>query len=143
MNGPILERQNALTKALAVFGTVLVWFPILAPILLSLILLAAERRVWLDYLMPAELFLLALAGSGLLLWAALRANSRVEIVLGGMSITTFTVFAWMWFGWMEGTAIAVVIALYSLGLLLVGTGGALLLRELFKKQVEALDGRSK
>jgi hypothetical protein len=137
-----LERQNALTKALAVVGTVLVWFPVLAPILLSLILLAAERRVWLDYLRPAELFLLALAGSGLLLWAALRANSRVEIVLGGMSITTFTVFAWMWFGWMEGAAIAVVVALYSLGLLLVGAGGALLLRELFKKQVESLDGRS-
>ena len=62
-----MERKNILTKILAVAGTILVWFPILAPILLSSILFLQEQIWRFDYLMPAELFFSFLLGSGLLL----------------------------------------------------------------------------
>lgn len=142
-----MENKNLLTKVLAIAGTVLVWFPIVAPILLSMILFAAERRFLLDYLMPAELFLFALVGSGLLLWATLRVHSRVKFILSGMGIAILMLVGVQWFaeatglasgateptGWLWGIATAG-LAIYSLGLILVGTGGLLLLRDLFKKQ---------
>jgi hypothetical protein len=67
-----MGNKGVLTKILAVIGTVLVWIPILAPILLTIAELIRTGMFRLDYLMPAELFPLALVGGGLLLWAALR-----------------------------------------------------------------------
>lgn len=143
-----MATKNVLTKVLAIVGTALVWFPILAPILLSIILFAAERRFLFDYLMPAELFFFALAGSGLLLWAALRAQLHVKFVARGFGVAVLMLFGGQWLavvtglaagatqpiGWSFGLVIAS-LAIYSLGLILVGTGGALLLRDLFKKQL--------
>ena len=143
-----MEHKNVLTKALAIGGTVLVWFPILAPILLSLIMFSVRGRLLFDYLMPMELFLFALLGSGLLLWATLRAHSRVKFVTWGIGIAVFMFFGVQAFaevtglasgetepvGWIWGIAIASLVV-YILGILLVGTGGALLLRDLFKRRL--------
>ena len=71
-----MEKKNVFTKILAITGTVLAWFPTLAPIILSVIASIATQRFLFDYLMPAELFLVAMAGGLLLLWAAFRARSR-------------------------------------------------------------------
>ena len=145
-----MEQKNILTKVLAIGGTVLVWFPIFAPILLSAILLVAERRFRFDYLMPMELFLFALVGSGLLLWATIRAHSRVKFVAWGIGIAVFMFFGVQAFaeitgmasgetepvGWMWGIVIVSLIA-YAAGILLVGTGGALLLRDLFKGRLSS------
>lgn len=143
-----MDQKNILTKALAIGGTVLVWLPIVAPILLSAILLIVERRFRLDYLMPMELFVFVLAGSGLLLWATLRAHARLKLVAGGIGLAifmffgvqAFAVFTGMASGetepvsWMWGIVIASLV-LYMLGITLVGTGGALLLRDLFKRRL--------
>ncbi|HSL46153.1 MAG TPA: hypothetical protein VK897_22150 [Anaerolineales bacterium] len=142
-----MEEKNTLTKVLAIAGTVLVWFPILAPILLSILLFATQGRFLFDYLMPAELFLFALAGSGLLLWATLRAHSHVKFIAWGLGMAVFMLSGVLWFaeatglasgeaeptGWLWGIA-TTGLALYSLGLMIMGTGGALLLQDLFKKQ---------
>ena len=142
-----MAMKNVLTKTLAIGGTVLVWFPILAPILFSLIPLIAEHKFRFDYLMPMELFLFALVGSGLLLWATLRAHSQVKLIGWGMGMAVFMFFGVQWFaevtgmasgetepvGWMWGIAIASLVV-YTLGIILVGTGGALLLRDLFKRR---------
>ncbi len=40
-----MEKKNVLTKFLAITGTILVWFPLLAPMLLSIILFI-PRRIW-------------------------------------------------------------------------------------------------
>ena len=81
-----MEKKTALTKFLAIAGSILVWFPLLAPILLSIILFI-QRQIWrIDYLMPAELFFSFLLGSGLLLWSTLRAHSHVRIVAWGLSL---------------------------------------------------------
>jgi len=145
-----MDQKNILTKVLAIGGTVLVWFPIFAPILFSAILLITERRLLFDYLMPMELFVFALAGSGLLLWATLRAHSRMKFVIWGTGIAIFMFFGVQAFavftgmasgetepvGWMWGIVIASLI-LYALGIILVGTGGALLLRDLFKGRLSS------
>ena len=70
-----MENKGVLTKILAIAGTVLVWLPILAPILFTTIRFIQRHMFRFDYLMSAELFPAVLVGGGILLWAALRAHS--------------------------------------------------------------------
>jgi hypothetical protein len=140
-----MEKKDTLTKALAIAGTALAWFPILAPVVLSAIGLIADGLFRFDYLMPAELFPAALAGGGLLLWAALRARSRrgligwslvaaVGSLIGGQALAVATGLAsgdaepagWLW------ALVLASIAVYSLALVVIAVGGALLVRDLFK-----------
>lgn len=142
-----MERKNILTKVLAVIGTVLVWFPILAPILFGMIAFATRSRFLFDYLMPAEFFPFALAGCGLLLWACLRARLHVRIVAWGFGIAVLVLFGGQWLAVVTGLAsgerqaaglvwivVLASLAIYVFGLILAGTGGALLVRDLFKKR---------
>jgi hypothetical protein len=69
-----MARKGLFTKILAITGTVFVWLPILAPVIFSVMFFTRSRMLRMDYLMPAELFPLVMAGGGLLLWAALRAR---------------------------------------------------------------------
>ena len=78
-----MEKDNKFTKILPGAGTVLVWLPLAAPIIFAVIRLIGNRRFMLDYLMPFELFPLILLGSGLLIWAAIRAKSRVKLICWG------------------------------------------------------------
>jgi hypothetical protein len=76
-----VEKNNRLTRGLALCGTALIWFPLIAPILLGLVALFGEqRRFLLDFLMPAELFTLSVFGFGLLLWAAFRAHTHQKLI---------------------------------------------------------------
>lgn len=141
-----MGRKDILSKVLAISGTVLVWFPILSPVLLLAIGGLTGRILRFDYLMPAELFPFALAGGGLLLWAALRAHSRRGIIGWGLGIAAgmlivSTVLAvatglntgaigpggWQW------ALVLASIGAYSLALVAIGVGGVLLLRDLFKR----------
>jgi len=140
-----MEKKDILTKVLAIIGTVLVWFPILSPVVVSVIGFTAERMFRFDYLMPAELFPVALVGGGLLMWAALRAHSRRGIIgwglgtaagllVGGQTLAMATGLAsgdteptgWQW------ALVLASIGVYSLALVVIGAGGVLLLRDLFK-----------
>lgn len=145
-----MEKKGTLTKFLAISGTILVWFPILAPVLISAIFYLQEHILRIDYLMPAELFLSFLLGSGLLLWATLRAHSHVKLVSWGLGIAILMLFGGQWLAVVTGLAsgeiqpagpawMAVIASLvvYVLGILLVGIGGVLLLRDLFKRGLTA------
>ena len=79
-------EKGIITKILTIAGTALVWFPILAPVLLSVAVIFSNQIFRFDYLMPAELFPVALAGGGLLIWAAIRARSRLALVGWGLGI---------------------------------------------------------
>lgn len=146
-----MENRDDLTKVLAVAGTILAWFPILAPIVISTILFLVQHIFRFDYLMPAELFPFALAGSGLLLWATLRAHSHVKIVAWGFSIAVLVLFAGQGLAVVSGLAsgeteaaglvwviVIASLAVYSLGIILVGMGGVMLLRDLFRRGVPAV-----
>ena len=89
--------------------------------------------------MPAELFFFFLAGSGLLLWAALRAHSHVKLVAWGLGLAVVALGAGMWLAEVSGLAsgeiepaglpwlaVTASLAVYVLGIILVGLGGALI-----------------
>ena len=139
-----MEKKDVLTKALAVVGTVLVWFPIFATLTTSVVGTIAARVFRFDYLMPAELFPVAFVGGGLLMWAALRARSRrgligwglgaaVGLLLGGWALAAVTGLAsgetepagWPW------ALVVASIVIYSLALVEIGVAGVLLVRDLF------------
>ncbi len=141
-----MKEKNVLTKILAIAGTALVWFPILAPILLSVVFIITNHVFRFDYLMPAELFLFALVGGGLLIWAALRAHSRQRLIgwglgiaagllVGGQALAVVTGLAsgetepvgWWWI------LVLASLVFFSLALVATGVGGILLSRDLFKK----------
>ncbi len=141
-----MGKTGVLTKALAVAGTAFTWFPLLAPVAITALAFAAARVWRFDYLMPAELFPLALAGGALLIWAAQRAQMwrrhiaaayvlMIALLAGGQLLAVATGLAsgarapvgWRW------VAVLASLALYALALLATAVGGALLVRDLFRR----------
>lgn len=139
------DKKQVLTKVLVVLGCVLAWLPLAAPLVLGLFPLFGEGRYLLDYLMPAELFPVALAGGGLLLWAARRARAfwkgmtvclaaMVLFLVGGQALAVASGLA---SGAVEpaGWPLALVLAalgLYALALLAVGILGIRLAWRVFR-----------
>ncbi len=139
-----MQNRGVLTKVLAVAGTVLVWIPILFTIITAVIGTIYARRVRFDFLMPAELFPIALVGALLLLWAAQRARSQRKLIgwglvsmaaflFGGQALAVVSGLAsgavepmgWAW------ALVVASIALYSLALIGVCIAGVLLVRKLY------------
>jgi hypothetical protein len=140
-----MENKGALTKILAVTGTIFVWLPILAPILFSAIRFVQARVFLFDYLMPAELFFLVIIGGGLLLWAAVRSRSNWKLFGWTLGIS-----AALFFG-MQGIAVATGLAdgstqigdwqwmlvlgaliLYIVTVVVIAVGGVLVVRDVFR-----------
>jgi hypothetical protein len=69
-----MSTSDKIPRYLAVTGTVLAWFPILAPIVLSLYLFSQEQIWMFDFLIPAEIFPVVVSAALLLIWAAFRAH---------------------------------------------------------------------
>ena len=149
-----MENKGAFTKGLAITGTVLIWLPILAPIVFSLIRFIQRRVFQFDYLMPAELGLFAFGGGILLLVAAIRTHSHMKLIgwglgialvmiLGGQALAVVTGLAdgsteiggWQW------VLVLGSLILYTLAIVDVGIGGILLLRDLFKHQQLSMQSR--
>ena len=140
-----MGKRDALTKGLAIAGTVLVWLPVLLPVVLSLALLIRARMFRFDYFAPAEVFPVAFVGMCLLLWSASRARSRQKLVGWGLGIALAALIgsqalavvtglasgeaepAGIWWALVLGSY-----ALYPAALILIGIGGVLLLRDLIK-----------
>jgi hypothetical protein len=141
-----MKNQNLLTKTLAVVGTILAWFPILAPIVLAFAALFTRGRFLVDFLIPAEIFPVALAGSLLLLWAGVRAHARwkliawslgiaIALLVGSQAIAVATGLA---SGAIEASGfwfilVMTVFAGFLVALIAVAVEGILLLRDLFRK----------
>ncbi len=137
-------KRDTFTNVLATAGTVMAWIPLLAPFVFSGLLYGRSHMWRVDYLMPAELSPVALAGAGLLLWAALRAHSRVRLfvwslavgiglLVGSQAMAVMTGLAsgatepvgWRW------AVVLAMLAGYVVMLLAVAVGGLTLLRDLF------------
>jgi hypothetical protein len=140
-----MGSRSVLAKGLAIVGTVLVWCPLLAPVLFAVMAVTRGGIFHIDYLMPAELFPVALVGGVLLLWAALRARSRRGLIgwsLGlaaaflviGQALAVVTGLAsgaTAPTGWQGALVVASLVA-FSLALIMLAVGGILLLRDLFR-----------
>jgi hypothetical protein len=145
-----MENKSVFTKILAIAGTVLAWLPIAAPVFFSAVLFFS-RPVFLfrfDYLMPAELFPLVLAGGGLLLWAALRERKRRGLIAWSLGGAVFLLVLSQVLavvtgladgriqpgGWQWALVLGMLIG-YILTVIVIGIGGVLLLRDLFKRKL--------
>ena len=140
-----MQKKDVQTKGLAIAGTVLVWFPILAPIFFSIEHFLRARRFMIDYLMPAELFPAVLLGGILLMWGAFRAKKQrkltawsfgAAIVLpflgGGLATVTGLASGETAEGGWQSALVFAFFALYILAVILLGVAGILLIRDVVK-----------
>lgn len=137
-------RGTALTKTLAVIGTLLVWFPIAAMVVTGVVGSIAAGALRVDYLMPAELLPAALMGGLALLFAAGRAHSRLMPIAWGLGVGFGALIAaqalaettglasgateasgWPWY------LVLGSLGLYTLALIAVGVVGIGLVRDVF------------
>jgi hypothetical protein len=141
-----MRKINALTKTLAITGTILVWIPVLAPVLFSISLFIQRGAFHFDYLFPAEAFPIALAGGLMLIWASIRAKSHQKLI--GWAFVAFVVLPFAGqavasvtglatgevepVGWQMMLLIAAITA-FILAVIAAGVGGILLIRDLFRK----------
>lgn len=142
-----MKRKDVFSKILAVFGSVLTWFPIAAPILLGIGSLVAAGVFRLDYLMPAELFPSALLGGLLLFWAAMRENAHRQLIGWGLALAIALLFGAQALAQVTGLAsgdteptpwlmalVLLPLGLYVASVAAVGVGGVLIARDLFRRQ---------
>ena len=130
-----MEKKAVLSKILAVVGTVLVLFPILAPLILGFISLGMDGVYLLDYLMPAELGILVFVGGALLIWGAIRTRLRRGIIAWGFGLAAGSIVILMAFGDVVPGSLEWAIAIgllvtYSLAIMVMGVGGILLWRDI-------------
>ena len=140
-----MEKKGILSKILAITGTLLVWLPLLAPVIITMIFYVERQLFRFDYLMPAELFPAGLVGGVLLIWAARRAHTRLKLIGWGLGIAigslvlgqALAVLTGLASGEMEPEGfwfmlLIASLAVFSLALLATGVGGIYLLVDLFK-----------
>lgn len=139
-------KKETWTKILAITGTVLVGIPILWTVVTASFVSVTQGRLVCDFLMPAELFLFALAGGLLLLWAAFRAQLlRKPIAIGLVAICVFlaasqliAVLSSIASGVAEAVGaiwilIIVLLALYTAAVIGLMAAGIVLTKRVFRK----------
>jgi hypothetical protein len=135
-------------RILAVFGTVLLWFPIVATVLTGVEGSIAAGALRFDWLMPGELGLFALIGAALLLTASLMSHSRRALVATGIVVMLGAIAAGAAFAQLSGLAtgateptgwpVAVLIglvALYTAAMAGLGVAGILVSKDSFTHHV--------
>ncbi len=149
-----MENRGNFSKILAVGGTILVWLPILAPALATAARLLQQGGFNFDYLMPAELFLVALVGGGSLILVARRTNLGWRLIGWGLGSAAVLLGAGQGLALVTGLAsgeaqaagwplavVRVSIFAYIVALAVTGIGGILLLNRLFKTRTATPGGR--
>jgi len=86
-------KNNLLTKLLALAGVILAGIPVAAPLIFAIISLANGNGFRLDYMMPAELFIMVLIGAALLIWASIRAKQLIKPIAWTLGISVFFLVA--------------------------------------------------
>lgn len=150
-----MDKRLLTSRILAITGTVLVWLPILAPLVFSIAAAFTRGRFIFDYLMPAEILPLFLIGGALLIWASLRARLWQKYLLWSYILAlvaliisqVLAIVSGLAAGRVEpkGTWFILTIALliiYELGIIVTGVGGILLIRDLFKIKPEKVQAEN-
>lgn len=139
-----MGNKSSIQKYLAVTGTVLVWLPLLAPVLFSVLGLITRGEFHLDFLMPAELFPLVLVGGVLLIavlmWRRMRGSLigwsfgiAILALVGGqvLALVTGLASSAVQGGWELAVVIASLV-IYTLAVIALGVGGIRLARSLYQ-----------
>lgn len=135
-------KNNLFTKLLAVAGVILTGIPVVAPIIFAIISFASGNGFRLDYLMPAELFIMVLIGAALLIWASIRAKKLIKPIAWTLGISVVLLIACQVIAQISGLAdgrieasgpyfviVMAMLVLFDLGVIgLVVLGGMLISR---------------
>ncbi len=145
-----MDKRALSSRVLAIAGTVLAWLPIAAPLVFAIGSLISEGRFRIDYLMPAEIFPVALAAGVLLLAAAILARSRVAWIAASLAAAVVLLAASQAIAWFTGLASGRIgaagwpwaftlacLAGYDLAVVALGIGGAVLVRDVFRRRAAA------
>lgn len=140
-----MGKRDVLVKILAVAGTVLTALPLLLPLIFGLMNVLSGGRFLVDFLMPAELFLVVLAGGVLLVWAAVRAHRRITWMTWSLSVAVCSLALSVGAAMINGQATGEIdpqqaswivslvgLVLYLLAVMALAVGGALLARDAFR-----------
>jgi hypothetical protein len=141
-----MRKKDALTKILAIAGTTLAWLPEVAMVFITSAVLVRRGGFHFDYLIPAELFPVFFGAGLLLLWAAIRAKcyriwigtglgAALVFLVAGQAVAVVTGLASGATepgGWQAAVVLGLII-LYDLAVIVLGVGGILLVRNLFRK----------
>ena len=142
-----MQKRDVLTKILAIVGTILVGLPVVAPIVFGLLRLFRGASFLVDYLMPAELGFLVLAGALMLLWAAIRVRAYIKWIAWSIGLAILLVVGAQWLavvtgladgsiqpgGWEMALVTGGIIA-YDLAVISLLVAGIQLIRKVFKRE---------
>lgn len=145
-----MMKNDWLTKILAIVGTVLVGLPVVTPIIFGLTRVFRGATFLVDFLMPAELGFLVLAGALMLLWAAIRVRAYIQWIAWSIGIAVVLVVGAQWLavatgladgstppgGWQMAVTMAGIIG-YDLAVISILLAGIWLIRKVFKWEVPA------
>lgn len=146
-------RKFLFTKNLAIFGTLIVWIPILLPIILSVASLVSGKSFNFDFLMPTELFPVILSGGILLILTAFLVKSNRIAVSVGFGIAILCLVGSQVAAVMTGLAsgeneptgpayliVTAFIGVYNFSIIALGIAGISLIRKLNQlPQVEDIE----
>jgi hypothetical protein len=134
------------TRVLAVAGAVLIWLPLLAPVFFGFMSLFSNGKFLFDYLMPAEVFPSILVGTGLLIWASIRAKKYLKpslwsfvtgtallLICQGVAVVTGLADGRVQGGWQMTLVMGIYFG-FLLAMLVLGVCSIFLVRWVFKKQ---------
>lgn len=140
------EKRAKLSRVLAIAGSVFVLLPVAAPFIFLVPSLGREGGPVFDFLLPGELFPLALVGGLLIFWASRREKLRVKLITlsfaGSLVALVGSQALAVALGLASGRtpakglpliAVLVVYALYPLGLAALGAGGILLAKDIGRR----------
>jgi len=140
-----VKKNNRLIRIFAITGTVLAFLPMLATILTGAFISIARHRLRVDYLMPAELGLLAVIGGGLLLLTAILSRTHLKQILAIYLVMLFMLVGSqaiaVWTGLASGAREATgwpfilvigMLVVYALLTVVLGLAGVQLSKDLIK-----------
>lgn len=137
-----MKNKLVICKILTFIGLILVWVPIIFPIIFSIIRLIQSGRFRFDFLMPAEMFPIVFLGAVLLLWVSkitkyytkqigLGLILAIVFLVGGQGLAVITGLASGAIepkGW-TFVLVIITIALYDLMVIGIGVVGLYLLKK--------------
>jgi len=143
------SKSKTIQIVFTIIGTILVLFPVVAPILFTLIRIIQTgfKHFNFDWLMPAELFPVALIGAIILIVISLIARSERAIIISGFALAAVVIVGVMAYTtltglasgetepaeWMMGLLMGIM-GIYSIAHIIMGVGGIMLVRSLRERK---------
>jgi hypothetical protein len=147
-----MEKRDGSTKFLAIAGTVLVWLPLLAPVIFGVIRLIQSGRFLFDFLIPAELFPVELLGGILLILTAFRAKSQKKLIGWSFAAAIVLLVGSQGLAFITGVAsgeteprgllfafVLIPLVLFIFAQVIIGVGGILLIKDLSKPVIAKME----